>query len=166
MKNLLLATAFLAASVFGASAAEKLKVTETVKLEAAPAKVWERIGHFYEFSWHPAIKASATSDGDKPGSQRRLDLGGPILWESLVSHDKAAMHYQYRILDNGENQKVVPVTHYVSTLMVKPDGQGSEVVWSSEFDPTPGTEPEAAKKAIAGIYRGGLDNIAKALATN
>jgi hypothetical protein len=166
MKNLLLATAFLAASVLGASAAEKLKVSETVKLDAPPAKVWARIGHFYDMSWHPAVKSSATSDGDKPTSQRRLDLGGPVLWETLVSHDAAAMRYQYRILDNGENQKVLPVTHYVSTLQVKPDGQGSEVVWTSEFDPTAGTEPDAAKKAIAGVYRGGLDNITKALASN
>ncbi len=176
MKNMLMAAAFLAASVFGASvfgasvlgasAAEKLKVSETVKLDAPPAKVWARIGQFYDVSWHPAIKATVSSEGDKPGSERRLDLGGPVLWEALISHDNAAMRYQYRILDNGENQKVVPVTHYVATIQVKPDGQGSEVLWFSEFEPAAGTTPEDAKKAIAGIYRGGLDNIAKALAAN
>jgi hypothetical protein len=166
MKAQFLAAALLAAFSLTAAAEPKTKVKETVKLEAPPAKVWARIGHFGDLSWHPAIKSTEASDGDKLDSQRRLDLGGPLLWEALISHSDAARRYQYRILDNGENQKVVPVTHYVSTLMVKPDGQGSEVVWSSEFDPTPGTEPEAAKKAIAGIYRGGLDNIAKALATN
>jgi hypothetical protein len=155
----ILAAGLLAASTLGAMAAEKVKVTESVKVEAPPAKVWARIGH-------PAIKASEASDGDKRYSQRRLDLGGPILWEALVSHSDEARSYEYRILDNGANQKVLPVSHYVSTIVVKPDGQGSEIVWSSEFEPVAGTTAEAAQKAIAGVYRGGLDALAKAEAKN
>lgn len=166
MKMMVLAATLLAASNLGAYAAGREKVTESVKVDAAPAKVWARIGHFYDLSWHPAVKSTQASDGDKLDSQRRLDLGGPVLWEALMSHNDAARRYQYRILDNGENQKVVPVSHYVSTLSVKPDGQGSEVIWSSEFTPAEGTTAEAARKAVAGIYRAGLDNIGKALAQN
>jgi hypothetical protein len=165
MKKSLIAAAFFAASSLGAGAAEKVQVMETVKLDAAPAKVWARIGHFSDMSWHPAVKSTKATDGDKTGSQRSLDLGGPIIVESLEKSE-AGKSYTYKILDNGENQKVLPVSHYTSTIMVKPDGQGSEVVWNSEFEPVAGTAPDAAKKAITGVYRGGLDNIAKALAAN
>jgi len=165
MKRIVVA-AFLVALGALSAQAESVKVSESVKVAAPPAKVWEKIGHFAELTWHPAVKASEASDGDKLDSQRRLDLGGPILWEALVTYKPAAHSYTYRILDNGANQKVLPVTHYVSTIAVKPDGQGSEVVWTSTFMPAPGTTADAAKKAIAGVYRGGLDALAKAFAGN
>ena len=162
----ILAASLLAASTLGAMAAEKVKVSESVKLEAPPAKVWARIGHFADLTWHPAIKSSEASDGDKSNSQRRLDLGGPILWESLLSYSDEGRSYGYRILDNGANQKVLPVSDYVATLVVKPSGEGSEIVWSAEFEPLAGTSAEAAQKTIAGIFRGGLDALAKAEGKN
>lgn len=166
MRAHFLAAALLAVSTLTALAGEKVEVTEKITLDAPPAKVWARIGHFGDLSWHPAIKKTEASDADKADSQRRLDLGGPVLWEALVSHSDSEHKYSYRILDNGENQKVLPVSHYVSTIEVKPSGQGSEVIWVSTFEPVAGTTAEAAKKAIAGVYRGGLDNLGKALATN
>ena len=162
----ILAASLLAASTLGAMAAEKVKVSESVKLEAPPAKVWARIGHFADLTWHPAIKSSEASDGDKSDSQRRLDLGGPILWESLLSYSDEGRSYGYRILDNGANQKVLPVSDYVANIVVKPSGDGSEIVWSAEFEPLAGTSAEAAQKTIAGIFRGGLDALAKAEAKN
>ena len=168
MKKLVIAAAFMAGWLGGLSAhaAEKVKVMETVKLAAPPATVWDKIGHFSDMSWHPAVKSTEASDGDKADSQRRLDLGGPILWEAIVANKPAAHSYSYRILDNGSNQKVLPVTGYVSTISVKPDGAGSEVVWSSTFVPTAGTTADAAHKAVAGVYRGGLDALAKGFAKN
>lgn len=155
--------AFLA--IFALSAqAETLKVTETVKISAPPAKIWEKIGHFADITWHPAVKSSDASDGDHVGSVRRLDIGGPILWGSLVAYKP--MSYSYRVLDNGSNQKVFPVSHYLATIMVTPDGQGSEVSWSSTFEPAPGAETATAQKAVVGLYRTGLDALAKGFSTN
>jgi hypothetical protein len=162
----LLAASTLAGSNLAANAGQKEKVTETVKLDAPPAKVWARIGQYGDLSWHPAIKKTEASDGNKADSQRRLDLGGPVLWEALISHSDSAHRYSYRILENAENQKVVPVSHYVASIQVKPAGKGSEVIWIATFEPAAGTTPEAAKKAIAGIFRGGLDNLSKALTAN
>jgi hypothetical protein len=161
-KSLALAAAILAGGALSAQAADQVTVTESVKLAAPPAKVWEKIGHFADLSWHPAIKASEASFADKPGSQRRLDLGGPILWEVLVIHDAAGRSYTYRILDNGSNQKVLPVSEYTSTILVKPAGAGSEVVWTSSFEPV-GNDAAAVQKAIAGVYRAGLDALVKDL---
>lgn len=111
-----------------------------------------------------AIKASDASDGDNVVSVRRLDVGGPILWGALVAYKP--MCYTYRILDNGSNQEVLPVTHYVSTISVTPDGQGSEVVWSSTFEPAPDAEAEASHKAVVELYRTGLDALAKGFSGN
>ncbi len=166
MKNIAIAAAMMALGGLSAHAAEKVKVMETVKVAAPPATVWEKIGHFSDLTWHPAIKSSEASDGDKAGSQRRLDLGGPILWEEIVAYKPAAHSYSYRILDNGSNQKVLPVSGYVSTITVKPDGQGSEVVWTSTFAPAAGSTADASHKAIAGVYRAGLDALAKDYAKN
>ncbi|MCI4677958.1 SRPBCC family protein [Rhodoblastus acidophilus] len=166
MIRLTIAAAVLALGGLAAQAAPIVKVSESVKVAAAPAQVWEKIGHFSNLTWHPAIKSSEASEADKPGSQRRLDLGGPILWEQLVVYRPAAHSYTYKILDNGTNQKVLPVMHYISSIVVKPDGKGSEVVWSSTFTPAPGTTADAAHKAIAGVYRAGLDALAKDFAKN
>jgi hypothetical protein len=164
MKNLFLAVALVAASSLPAFAAEKVTVTETVKLDAPVAKVWALLGHFSDMSWHPAVKSTEASNGDNKGSQRRLDLGGPILWESLSSSSDASHSYSYRILDNGSNQKVLPVSGYSSSIKVKAAGAGSEVIWSSTFSPATGSTADASKKAVAGVYRGGLDALAKELA--
>jgi hypothetical protein len=166
MKLHFLAAALLAASTLTAAAGERVSVTETVKLDAPPAKVWARIGHFGDMSWHPAVKKTEAPGGDKLNSQRSLDLGGPVLLEVLVSHSDSERQYGYRILDNGENQKILPVSQYASTIQVKPSGTGSEVIWNATFEPAEGATAEAAKKTIAGVYRGGLDNLGKALTTN
>jgi hypothetical protein len=166
MKQFAIAVAVLALGGLSAQAAGAVKVTETVKLSASPAQVWEKIGHFSDLGWHPAVKSTEASDGDKADSQRRIDLGGPILWEAITAYKPAAHSYSYRILDNDTNQKVLPVSGYVSTITVKPDGQGSEVVWSSTFKPAAGSDADAARKAISGVYRGGLDALAKAFNKN
>jgi mxaD protein len=159
MRGLILTAAFaLAAS--GALAAQ-VSVRETQKLAASPAEVWAKIGHFSDLNWHPAIKSTEASNGDKVGSQRRLDLGGPILWESLVSSNAHLYTYTYRILDNDSNQKILPVSNYLSKIEIKPAGKGSEVIWTSHFAPAAGSTADAAQKAIAGVYRAGLDALAK-----
>jgi mxaD protein len=160
MTRLILTAAAFAFAASGALAAQTT-VRETQKLDAAPAEVWAKIGHFSDLNWLPPVKSTEASNGDKTGSQRRLDLGGPILWESLVASSPTSRSYTYRILDNGSNQKILPVANYLSKIEVKPAGKGSEVVWTSHFVPVEGTTAEAAQKAIAGVYRAGLDALAK-----
>lgn len=157
-----LAITLVAALPAGAQAAgKKVKVVESVTLDAPPSKVWGVVGDFSSLGWHPAAKSTTAPNGNTPGSERRIDLGGPVLTEQLVSRNDKRHSLTYKILDNGENQKVLPVQHYVSTIRVKPSGKGSTVTWSSTFDPAPGSDAATAKKAIQGVYRGGLDNLPK-----
>lgn len=143
------------------AAGKKVKVVETVTLDAPPAKVWGVVGDFSSLGWHPAVKSTTAPDGNKLGGERRIDLGGPVLVEQLVGRNEGKHSLTYKILDNGTNEKILPVQHYVSTIRVKPSGKGSTVTWSSTFDPAPGSDAATAKKAIQGVYRGGLDNLPK-----
>lgn len=145
-------------------AAETLKVSETVKLDAPVTKVWSIVGNFPILTWHPAVKSSSATKGNAAGSTRQVDLGGPVLVEELVKRDVKDHSYTYKILDNGLNQQVLPVSHYLSTISVKQSGTGSVVTWSSTFEPAPGAAPAEVQKTVQGIYRGGLDNLPKLLA--
>ncbi|HYH40152.1 MAG TPA: SRPBCC family protein [Azospirillum sp.] len=146
----------------GAQAAgKKVKVVESVTVDAPPSKVWSVVGDFGSLGWHPAVKSTTAPNGNSAGSERRIDLGGPVLVEQLVGRNEERRRLTYKILDNGENQKILPVQGYVSTIRVKPSGKGSTVTWSSTFDPAPGSDAATARKAIQGVYRGGLDNLPK-----
>lgn len=69
--------------------------------------------------------------------------------------------YIYRLVDSP-----LPLTDYLSSVTVKPNGEGSEVIWTVTFrrknaaDTTPEEESDqAAIGLLSGVYRGGLDNL-------
>ena len=164
MRMLAAACVLAVATSVGAQAADRIKVVETARFDQTPAKVWSVVGNFASLSWHPAVKSTIATHGNQRGSQRKIDLGGPVLVEELLRHDGKRHSYSYKILDNGTNQKILPVSGYVSTIRVKPSGDGSLVVWSSNFRAAPGADPASAEQAVRGVYRGGLDNLPKILA--
>lgn len=144
-----------------------LHADQTVAIDAPPARVWSIVRNFADLTWHPAVKNSTATDGNKPGSVRTLDLGGPKLTEELVVYDPKGMLYTYRITDDPANVKVLPVTEYVSTISVRPGtDKGSVVEWQGTFmradhsdAPAPGQDDAAAVKAISGVYAGGLAHL-------
>lgn len=153
------------ASVAGANdydTGHDVSVTEKVDLATTPAQTWDRIQDFMKWpAWHPAFAGTQLlrGDGNSKGSVRLLTAkDGAQFTEELIAHDAAAHSYQYRILSSP-----APVTGYVSTLEVREAPMGSSVVWSSTFRVKPGTSDDEARKAIAGIYRLGLDNLATAV---
>jgi hypothetical protein len=153
----------LACSTSGALAAGKtLSVTERVDLAAAPAKTWEAIKDFNGWqAWHPAFAGTEITkgQGNARGTVRVLTtMDGAKFTEELVSHDAASRSYQYRI-----SESPLPIEGYISTIEVKGTPGGSSVVWSSTFEVKPGASADEVKKAIAGVYRAGLDNLRSAL---
>lgn len=142
-----------------------LSVTETVDIDASPDEVWEQVGNFDGLaSWHPAIASSRVVAGEnnKAGAARELQIkDGPLVTDELVSIDDAQRAYIYRLVDSP-----LPLTDYLSTVTVKPRGEGSEVIWSVTFrrknaaDVTPEDQSDqAAMELLSGVYRGGLDNL-------
>jgi uncharacterized protein YndB with AHSA1/START domain len=150
------------AAVFGALAlagmpaanAEATKVSSAIEIPAAPDKVWAALGDYCGIaSWHPAIAKCELSEDKKTRTLTTGD-GGKFV-EPLETWDDGAKYYTYRI-----EESPLPVENYVSTIRIKGTGDKSTVEWSSTFDPK-GVSAEEASKIITGIYKAGLDNLAK-----
>jgi Polyketide cyclase / dehydrase and lipid transport len=143
------------------------KVTETVEINAPPEKVWKVIGNFQDMSWHPAIAKTEGTGGNEPKATRTLTLtSGGKLEEVLNTYDPDKMTYKYEM--HNPDVKVLPVNNYSSMISVKGEGDKSTVQWRGAFyrgfmnnDPPPELNDEAAKKAVTGVYRAGLDALKK-----
>lgn len=165
-KKLFVMAALAATSLSWAHGPSRLKVTETMIVNAEPAKVWAKLGDFNGLpGWHPAIAESKATDGNKVGSKRTLILkGGGSVIEELEEVDDSKMMIKYRMKEG-----VLPVSNYAATLSVKPaDGGKTQVEWRGAFyrgypnnDPPPDQNDEAAEKAIKGVYKSGLENLKK-----
>ncbi len=139
--------------------AGQIQVSESVTLNASVAAVWALVGDFNGlYRWHPAV-VNSTLEGDrgKAGSLRILALGnGARIVERQQSHNDAQYSYGYQILYSP-----LPVSGYESQISVTDKGGKScEVTWSSSFSAN-GVPDAKAEEVIRGIYKGGLDNLAK-----
>jgi hypothetical protein len=173
MRRMFLGTMLAATLLPGMALAHgptRQKVTETVEIEAPAAQVWAVIGNFADMSWHPAVAGTEAKGGNAIDATRLLTLeGGGTIDEVLYKYDAAGMTYSYRI--NKVEVTVLPVTNYSSHLTVKPlDGSRSQVEWRGAFyrgypnnDPPPELNDAAAVKAVAAVYRAGLDHLKKTL---
>lgn len=145
---------------------ETIRVKESIEINAPADKVWAKVGSFADMSWHTAIAKTEITSGkaDEAGATRVLTTqdGGKIN-EVLTSYDAASKTIKYEITES-----VLPVRDYGATLKVKEVDGKTTVVWSANFkrkDPAnpgaAGQDDAAAKAAILGIFKSGLENIKK-----
>lgn len=146
---------------------ETIRHKDSIEINAPADKVWAKIGSFGDMSWHPAIAKTEITSGkaDEVGATRVLTTqdGGNIN-EVLTSYDPAGMTVKYEITES-----VLPVREYGATLKVEATADGKTIVtWRAMFkrkDPAnpgaAGQDDAAAKAAISGIFRSGLENIKK-----
>jgi hypothetical protein len=154
MRRIVTAAAAAVALVFSGLSAAAVESTYKASSTAAPEAVWKKIGDFCGIAtWHPAVEKCVLSDG---GKTRTLSLkGGGTIVENLVSRDDKTHNYTYEIVSSP-----LPVSDYVSTIKVLPDGSGSSIVWTGNYK-AKGASDADAKKAIDGIYKAGVDTLAK-----
>ena len=146
------------------------KVTETIEVNAAPAKVWERIKEFNDMSWHPDVAKTEGAGGNAVETARLVTLkSGGELAESLYKYDAAKM--MYATLLPHVDVKVLPVTNYSSYLTVKPGKtpETATVEWRAAFyrgdpngNPPPDLNDAAAIKAVTEFAQKGLGGIKQA----
>lgn len=135
------------------------QVTMSTELAADPNELWKAIGGFARIAdWHPAIeRADIEGEEGKKGTIRRLRLvGGGEIVERLEEISPTERVYRYTI-----EQGPLPVGSYEAEIRVKDNGDGTSTVeWSSSFE-AKGVSDREAVEIIQGIYKAGLDNLAK-----
>jgi mxaD protein len=164
---MLLLSAFGFTVTANAAIDETIRLKESIEINATPDKVWAKIGSFGDMSWHPAIAKTTINSGKagEVGATRTLTTkDGGAINEVLTTYDAAGMTMKYEITDS-----VLPVREYGATLKVEAAGEGKSIVtWRSMFkrkDPAnpgaAGQDDAAAKAAIGGIFKSGLENLKK-----
>jgi hypothetical protein len=110
------------------------KITESIGIDAPPAKVWAGIADFDDMSWHPGVTKTTGEGGNVPDTaKRQLTLSnGATIDESLYKYYAGEMSYSYRI--DKVDVKVLPVSNYSATIIVLPaEGGKSKVEWRGAF---------------------------------
>jgi len=154
------------------------KLQESIKIDASVDVVWDKLQDFGTVTWLPMVESVEASGENEKGATRVLTLkDGGTISEKLKKHDEKKMSYSYKITDMSvvktihhsgvdEPVKVLPVTDYTATIMVKEDGKGAEVTWKAAYyrgymnnNPPAELNEEAARDAIQTVFLAGLENL-------
>lgn len=136
----------------------KVRVEEEIAAEARA--VWRIMSDFGAMkTWNPQIE-TCEMEGEGVGAVRTFSMSGLTIKERLESLDELRMTYSYSIIEGP-----VPATGYVATVTVSGAGAGrTRILWTSDFEPA--GAPEADLIALfEGIYRGGIQAVAKVVGT-
>ena len=163
-----LAAATLVVTTVGTQAQHaptRRKIVESVTIDASPDKVWAIVGNFQDGSWIPVVEKTEGKGGNEVKATRTLTLkGGATVEEELAKYDAEKKLLMYRI--TKVDVKTLPVNDYSSTIELEGDGAKTKMTWRGAFyrgymnnDPPPELNDEAAKKAVLGLYKAGLENV-------
>jgi hypothetical protein len=141
-----------------ASPAFAVDVKKSAGVPASPDAAWKAIGDYCGIAnWHPAIAKCEISKKDG-ATYRTLTLkGGGEVFEKQLGWDDAGRTYSYNI-----ESSPLPVANYKATISVAPDGTGSTIVWTANFD-AKGASDEKAAETIGGIFDAGLQSLKTSL---
>jgi hypothetical protein len=122
------------------------------EFSASSDQIWKVIGGFNALpAWHPAV---GRSELEEDGTVRKITLvDGTTILEKLEYHSDEARECRYSIVES-----LLPVADYLATLKVSAQGEGSQVEWSGEFEPS-GVSADEAVGLVHRIYQAGLDNL-------
>jgi mxaD protein len=96
-----------------------------VTVDAAPEKVWEKVGDFGGVAdFFPGIDSFRLE-----GDDRIIGMFGMEIRERLLSRDEAARSISYSVVEG------VPLDSHQATITVEPDGTGSKVTWTYAVTP-------------------------------
>ncbi len=135
------------------------QVAVSERVEASADAVWDLLRDFGGVARYMRGLEACTSSGEGVGAVRTVRLpGGATLQERLESLDEAGRSLSYAIIGSCP----IPVTDYLSTVRVTPQGRACTIDWSGCFEPA-GVPEEQARGMIEGVYRSGITGIRKAL---
>jgi hypothetical protein len=134
------------------SDASAASLSRSVNVDATPAQVWSVVGPFCAIkNWHPAIGTCALNRAKQPTRTLVTKDGKTIFVEPQIARNESERFYTYTFKSSP-----FPVTHYMGTIWVVPNTEGtSTVLWTGTYTPLAGKETEA-DAAFAGVYDSGL----------
>jgi mxaD protein len=103
-----------------------MRITNTIRVDASPDQAWRVVGDLTGVDmWIPGV-VSAIVEGN-----RRLceTADGAQIVEQIVSYSDDARSYSYAHI-----QQPLPIENSRGTLSVRPDAEGSQIVWEAEFE--------------------------------
>ncbi|MEE9412671.1 MAG: SRPBCC family protein [Methylococcales bacterium] len=168
-------------SISFAHGPSRVKVEETIVINASADKVWDLIKDYDKIhTWLPAIESTDATGGNEVDATRVLTLkGGGTITEELKKYKADKKSMKYRITEmstaktvhhelSGEDVDVpvLPVNNYSATITVKEQDGQAEVTWKAAFyraflnnEPPPEMNEEAGKAAVSGVFKAGLENL-------
>lgn len=138
-----------------------VEVTAQRTIEAPAQVVWGHLSSFEEIERFVSMIAHSETSGSGVGAQRVCTThDGGVLKERLESIDEAGMTLTYSIVSSP-----MPVTGYVSTMQVRPEGRDRcSVQWACSFEAAPEAADEL-RGMFHGVYTDGLDGLARLATT-
>lgn len=127
------------------------QVSDSIKLDAPPNKVWELVGQFGG-DWHPLI-AQIKLIGTGIGQLRVIEtIDGKQIIERLDAIDNSARSYRYT------NIAGIPASDYTGTFQVKSDSAGSTVEWRAQYLGN-GQGDLIVKTMVSTLFKTGLESL-------
>jgi mxaD protein len=173
----------LCVSISFAHGPTRVKVKESIVINASADKVWDLIKDFDKLhTWLPVVESSEAQGGNEKGATRVLTLkGGGTITEELKSYKPAKKSFKYKITEMSTvktvhhelsskdvDVPVLPVENYSAEMIVKDKDGKAEVTWKAAFyraflnnEPPAEMNEEAGLKAVSGVFNSGLENLKK-----
>ena len=114
--------------------------------------VWKQISDFADLSWAaPGAPVEVTGTG--VGAERKITIEGGVIHERLKAFDDAGRSFSYTMLSGP-----MPLTNYVATVSVSPEGDGCSVQWAATFE-APAAALDEVSKGLQGMFDGALGGL-------
>lgn len=124
-----------------------MRISVSFPIPFSAAEVWRYAGGF---NLLPGISSGCVTSTLEDGGRIRVltNTDGSILWERMLSFSDADRQLSYLITDSKGFSSAYDVG-YVGYVKVEDGGpNGSVFHYTGDFEPTPGTTPEAAEAAV------------------
>lgn len=131
------------------------------RIEAPMARVWAVLADHGSIGSYVARVVVRRVEGRGVGAVRFIAHPDGEIRERLETLDPEAHSLSYRLLDPSP----LPMTHYVGTVRLAPDGDHAcHIMWSGRFDTGSSPSPEAQKAGLEQFYRGAIEGLSALLA--
>ncbi len=136
---------------------------QSTEISVPPEQVWDALRNFHDMSWAPNVITSLEVVGEIAGDQEGAGriLNGAF-HETLLEVDDAERRLRYTIDDGPSPVSKTYVSNYVGQVQVSPEGDGTLVEWSSQWD----RNDEAAHDFCHGIYVALLADLKASMESN